>query len=444
MRPVGIKGDDPLIPAFRNESRAPTVEYAVIDRVQDGQGTQADVLAQVVAFTERFTADALASHDYIAVFERLCQSMVDAGVPMLRAHLGMRTLHPMMASVDISWLRHGHLDVQPRPHLPTPPERWLQSPLYWMITRRQTRMRQDLRDPAVVERFPVFQEFAALGATDYYAALVPFGDPETAAEREDGVITSWLSDAPQGFRDRDILLLDRLMPFVGLIAKLSRGHNTTRNLMAAYLGEEVSQRVLAGQIRLGDVERIPAVIWFSDLRDSTAMAESMQPEAFLQTVNAYFQCTAGAVLECGGQVLRFIGDAVLAVFPIANGAEPWHAAQQAWSGCLEARQRMNALNAERQTRDEKPLAFGLGLHVGEVLYGNIGVPSRLEFSVIGTAANEVSRLESLTKQLGEPVLASRAFVDALPTSWRPMGRHRAAGVALGLEVFAPPSDPGGL
>jgi adenylate cyclase len=268
--------------------------------------------------------------------------------------------------------------------------------------------------------------------------MTPFGDPETAFERRDGILTSWVSDAPEGFKEHHIQAIKHLQPFVGLVSKLSKHDYTARNVLSAYLGEEAGRRVLEGQIRLGDVERIPAIIWFSDLRDSTAMAERMPVEAFLKAVNAYFDCTAGAVLEHGGEVLRFIGDAVLAVFPVAANESPTKAAHQALVASREARQRLAALNECRAAQSKERLAFGLGLHAGELLYGNIGVPTRIEFSVIGPSANEVSRLESLTKEVGEPVLVSRAFKEAIDLPWRNLGVYRVKGVGGGMEVFAPP------
>ncbi len=386
----------------------------------------------------RLFSKALAEDYYDAVFEEFCNELANAGLPLLRAHLSVQALHPLISTVDLTWLRGQGLEVDPRAYTPTPREAWLRSPLYWMLTNAQQELRQNLRDEDVVRKFPVFADLRNLGATDYLALLTPFGDPKTAIERRDGVLTSWVSDAPDGFTERDIEALMRLQPYIGLVAKLSKRDYTARNVLSAYLGDDAGRRVLEGQIRLGDVEHIPAVIWFSDLRDSTAMAERMAVETFLEAINAYFDCTAGAVLKHGGEVLRFIGDAVLAVFPVAADESPKRATQQALAAAHDAKQRMASLNERRAEQSQEPLVFGLGLHVGEVLYGNIGVPTRIEFSVIGRAANEVSRLESLTKEVGEPVLVSRAFTEAVDLPWRNLGAHRVKGVGDCMEVFAPP------
>lgn len=386
----------------------------------------------------RIARKALADEHYAGVFEAFCVELVSAGVPLLRAHLTMHALHPLVSSVDLTWYRGHGLEVISRAHAPAPADRWLRSPLYWLLSNRQWELRQNLRDGEVVRRFPVFEEFRERGGTDYLAVLTPFGDPETAFERRDGILTSWISDAPEGFGEHHIEAVRHLQPYVGLVSKLSKHDYTARNVLSAYLGEDAGRRVLEGQIHLGDVDHIPAVIWFSDLRDSTAMAERMKVETFLEAVNAYFGCTAGAVLEQGGEVLRFIGDAVLAVFPIATNESPKRAAHQALAAAREARRRLAVLNDRRAARSEEQLAFGLGLHVGELLYGNIGVPTRIEFSVIGPAANEVTRLENLTKEAREPVLVSRAFKEAVDLAWRSLGVYQLKGVGDGMEVFAPP------
>ncbi len=386
---------------------------------------------------QRIVRKVLADENYAGVFEAFCDELASAGVPLLRAHLTMYTLHPLVSSVGLTWLRGHGVEVTRWEYTPAPTDEWLRSPLYWMLSNKQWELHRNLRDKDAVREFAVFPDFRKLGATDYVALMTPFGDPETAFERRDGILTSWLSDAPEGFSEHHIEAIKRLQPFVGLVSKLSKHDYTARNVLSAYLGEDAGCRVLEGQIRLGDVEHIPAVIWFSDLRDSTAMAERMPVEVFLQAVNAYFSCTAGAVLEHGGEVLRFIGDAVLAVFPVATNESPTRAAHQALAASREARQRLATLNEGRAAQSEEQLAFGLGLHVGELLYGNIGVPTRIEFSVIGPAANEVSRLESLTKEVGEPVLVSRAFKEAVDLPWRNKGIYRVKGVGDGMEIFAP-------
>lgn len=373
------------------------------------------------------------------LFSEFCERLYRTGMPLLRGHLSMRVLHPLVASIDLTWWRRDGLELAQRPHAEELPDVWLRSPLYWLLANRQRELRQRVDSAEGRSRFPVFAEFAERGGTDYLALLTPFGEPDTAFERQDGIVSSWISDRSGGFSGADIAALRRVQPHLALVSKLTKHVHTARNVAAAYLGSDAGARVLDGQIRLGDAECIPAVIWYSDLRDSTAMAERMPVDAFLTAVNGYFGCTAGAVLEHGGEVLRFIGDAVLAVFPIAGDTSPARAAHDALAASRSARQQLAELNKHRGEQGLEVLNFGLALHVGEVLYGNIGVPTRIEFSVIGTAANETCRLESVTKEIDEPVVVSRAFSAALNEPCRSLGHYNLKGVGSAIEALAPPA-----
>ena len=205
-----------------------------------------------------------------------------------------------------------------------------------------------------------------------------------------------------------------------------------RNILDAYLGPNAGAKVLAGQIKRGDGEDIHAVIWFCDLRDSTALADSMSRRDFLSILNEYFECTLEPVLQRKGEVLRFIGDAALAIFPIDG--RPREACAAAVEAAREALARMEKANKKRPL----PLRFGIGLHLGELTYGNIGTPGRIEFTVIGAAANEAARIESLCKQLEVDLLVSEHVARVLPIRWRSMGSHTLRGVGDKIELFTLP------
>ena len=375
------------------------------------------------------------------LFDELCERLCAEGLPLLRSHITMPRLHPLVQSADFTWWRERGMQANEHPFSSDPDSPWLRSPLRWMLEERISPLRIKLDEPGDWSRFPILQEFNAAGASDYVAFTSAFGDPETAIERRDGVITSWVCDRVGGFTSEELEQLEAMQSPLALAAKVTNREETARNVVAAYLGADPGRRVLDGQIRLGDLERIPAAIWFSDLRDSSAMADSLSAEAFIKLLNIYFECTAGAVLDNGGEVLRFVGDAVLAIFPIHASGSATAAAKAAWAAAQDASRRMEVANKqllETRTRpDEQPLRFGLGLHLGDVHYGNIGVATRVEFSVIGPTANEAARLESLTKSLGETVVVSSAFRDALPIPWRSLGAHQLAGVRQPQEVFVP-------
>ena len=195
-------------------------------------------------------------------------------------------------------------------------------------------------------------------------------------------------------------------------------------------------RVASGQIERGELVSIDAVIWYSDMRDSTYLADNLSSQEFLDTLNIYFECTAGSILEHNGQVLRFIGDAVLAIFPVETFATAELAAESAWQAATMARDKINQVNPARESVNLQPLDFGLGLHAGTLNYGNIGVPTRLEFSVIGPVANEVARLESLTKELKTSVIVSESFSKLLPLNWQCLGFQKLKGINKDLSVYS--------
>lgn len=214
-------------------------------------------------------------------------------------------------------------------------------------------------------------------------------------------------------------------------------------LLKTYLGERTGERVLAGQTRRGEGEKIHAVIWLCDLRESTRLSECISTEDFFRTLNEFFDCTAGAVLEHGGEVLSYVGDEVFAIFPIGGTERPLReacfpkegACAAALAAARDARARIDALNQDRQSRGEPLLEFGLAIHVGDVMYGNLGVPRRMQFTVIGAAANEAARLAGLCKELGRWVVVSHAFPPCFPEEMESLGHHAIRGVTEPQEVF---------
>jgi adenylate cyclase len=253
---------------------------------------------------------------------------------------------------------------------------------------------------------PLLTQLKERGATDYYAHLVMFGPSKQARTLQDGCILFWNCDHPDGFSEDQISLLRWLGSRFGVVAKLDNRDRTTINIVSAYLGSDAGRRVLDGQIKLGDGEVIPAVIWFSDLRQSTLLADTLPGNDFLQVLNTYFQCTAGAVLDHGGEVLRFISDAVLAIFHVDGVDGRTRAARVALAAAHDAERCLADVNKTCEESGKEALDFGLGIHLGDLMFGHIGVPERVEFSVVGPAANEVARLENLTKDLDRRILVS--------------------------------------
>jgi adenylate cyclase len=261
-------------------------------------------------------------------------------------------------------------------------------------------------------------------------------------------VITLVSDEPGGFRDADLGQILDMLPALAHVMEAHTLRHFSRTLLQTYLGRFTGERVLDGLIRRGDGEKIQAVIWMSDLRDSTPMAETMPVNDFLGLLDSFFDCTAGAVLDHGGEVLSFIGDAALAIFPISCESGPLKedcvpkdkACANALNAARDARNRMNQLNEQRNARGESPLGFGLALHVGDLMYGNIGVPERLQFTVIGAAVNHAARLQGLCKDLNHSILASSAFPRRAPDHWISLGRHAMRGISTPQEVFALAGD----
>jgi adenylate cyclase len=369
------------------------------------------------------------------LFEGTVARVDAAGIPIQRFHISFNMLHPLYSGMSLTWRRGEKLEVnQLERTMSNRNPAWLQSPLFHMINRRITSLRRRLVGPEAMFDFPILEELRAAGATDYYAFLIPFGGGE-----DDGLIGSWVTDRKRGFFDADLRALHRIERRLAVACRMTIRGQVAENVVETYLGRSAGERVLAGQIRRGDGETIPAVIWYSDLRGSTAMAERLSRESYTEVLNCYFECVGGAVMDAGGEILDFIGDAVLAIFPIAAAAtDRGGACGRAFAAAEDAHRRIARTNAGRAQHAMPQLEFGLGLHVGDVMFGNIGTPGRLSFSVIGPSVNQVARLEALTKEVGRPIVASRAFVDSCPGGrWDSLGLHRVQGIAEPIEVFAP-------
>lgn len=377
--------------------------------------------------------------DYQEIFRQFCERLNDCGVPLLRAHVAMQTLHPMAHAISLTWYRGEDARITLYPHeLESGDDiAWQQSPLKALVDSGETFVRHELtRNDLPVDRHPLLGELRDKGATDYLGFVIRLAPGDISLNRQAGMIVSLTTDRPGGFDKEHIATLRRIMTRFAVVAKLAGRERLFHNVLEAYLGPDAGQRVRRGQIALGSGQLIDAVIWFCDLRNSTPLAEKLGHENFLAMLNDYFEALAGAVIKNGGEVLRFIGDAALAIFPISDDAyDPPTARGKALSAAKEAVERAGEINTARVDRGEDPFEYGIGLHVGRIMYGNIGVPTRVEFSVIGAAANEAARVESLCKSLGEPILVSETFTEGLSAKWRDMGRHAIRGSDREIRLF---------
>ena len=364
-----------------------------------------------------------------------CRCLRDCGVPIERMTVIIPTLHPQVFAAVLVWRNDSGVKTIYEPHDILRQPKFKDSP-FAAIMRGAGGVRRRLELADVKLDFPVVRDLHAEGATDYVAMPFRFADGQLN-------VMSMTSFAKGGFSTADLGRIYEVLPMLGRLLEVFAQRRTAVTLLQTFLGRHTGARVLDGLVRHGDGEHIDSVVWFSDLRESTALSQSMPRDEYLTYLNRYFHCVAGAVMEKGGEVLRFIGDAALAIFPIGSSSH-WSNATGAAEACGRAiaaaqlaAQRIAADNDAHPVRP--PIRYGIGLHLGQVTYGNIGVPERLEFTVIGSAANTAARVESMTKTLGRNVVISAAFAESYSGNLAPLGKFRLKDVEGEQELFTLPA-----
>jgi adenylate cyclase len=298
--------------------------------------------------------------------------------------------------------------------------------------------RSELRIPITAETepgYPIIEGFRAEGMTDYLALVAHFTADDVIGEM-DCVYSSWVTDAPGGFDERSLALLRQWFPYLALAVKCHSLARIAETLVATYLGRDAGRRVLSGRIERGVADKIDAVLWFSDLRGYTTITDSAAPEHIIPLLNDYAEVVIPAIHAGGGDVLKLIGDGILAIFP-SNDREA--ACRQALTAVAAVRRGIEALNERRAGQGLPTSQVYLGLHIGEVFYGNVGSIDRLDFTVVGPAVNEASRIAAMCRSAERDVLLSSAFVDAAGNEARrrlvSVGRYALRGVRRPQELF---------
>lgn len=362
-----------------------------------------------------------------ALIEGLGAQLRLVGMPVDRMTVVVFSLHPLYAGVRYSW-DGGEVTASNGTHefMQTAP--FLSSPMHRIVSG-ESLIRRRLSDSECPDDFPFVPEYRAEGFTDYVITALLFGDGSRNC-------ISLSTRRDSGFSDHDLAEARTLLNVFALLMDNYTNKALSATLLNTYVGQISGQRVLDGRIKRGDGDLIDAIIWFSDLRDSTPLTESLGHAAFLALLNEYFDATAGAVTAHGGEVLRFIGDASLAVFPIEGDRSSFEvAARTAVGAATSAMQAVNEINHRREKAGDVPLRCGIGMNRGEVLYGNIGTPARLEFSVIGAAANEAARIESLCKTKNQRLVVSKDIARSVDAPWIALGQQSLRGVRGQREYF---------
>ncbi len=378
--------------------------------------------------------EAALERDMLLFVESFIWRLVAAGAPIERMSLHIGTLHPQLVGFAWNWNSvDGFCDEVKVAESANQSDSFRRNPLFRVFNFGET-IRRDPRTPEAQAEFAMMAELAALGLTDYVALPLSGGGYRNAI--------TLATRHPDGFTEADIRLLK---PVISLFALHVERHSALRisgNALNAYLGLGAATKVLAGSIKRGAGESIRAVIWVSDLRGFTDLSDRLSGSDMLALLNAYFEVMAGAVLSQGGEVLKFIGDGLLAAFPLSAADQVAPAARSALAAAKAAMAGLDALNRDppgtlAATDGWQPLRAGIALHEGEVFFGNIGAPERLDFTVIGSAVNEASRVEALQKTLKRDILLTEAVARHLDVPLDFLGEHSLRGVATPLAIYTP-------
>ncbi|MBT8435754.1 MAG: adenylate/guanylate cyclase domain-containing protein [Gammaproteobacteria bacterium] len=361
---------------------------------------------------------------------QLAHQMNEHGASIDRLMISLLTLNPQLVGTGETWLKSTDMTTTVNAsHVVRISERYIGSPLA-IIYETHKRVHQRLDNlPANAHR--AYTELAEEGFTDYLALPVLFGE---VAEPGAAIIIS--TKTKGGFSDQHIDSFRRIRDYLAPVLEVHALRHISRSLMNTYVGKRTSEKVLAGMIKRGDADVINAALWFSDLRNFTHLTETLPAKQILEMLNDYFEFVSAAVTARGGEILRFIGDAMLIVFPIDDDMCDQTACNAAIDAAIDAYNTLETLNHQRRRHGQPEIEFGVGLNVGEVIYGNVGAPDRLDFTVMGPAVNRTARLESLTKEFDCNILFSKNFAELIEVPSQFMGDHEMKGIAEPQAVYA--------
>lgn len=362
------------------------------------------------------------------IFAEMCIRLREAGIPLKRSTLHIRIQHPQWLGARIMWsdgMREAEIgrvdfDVMGR-------SEFIGSPANEVLNGAPE-VRENLeQDPALGRKHALYDEMRAMGLTDYVAWPLY----HTLGKRH---LITFATDRPGGFDDAHLAALKKVLPVLALVSEIRVKNRLARTLLETYVGTHAGELILAGATRRGTGTTVRAAIMICDLRDFTKISDNWPRDDVIDLLNDYFDAMSEPIARHGGEILKFIGDGLLAIFPLSQPK----ACVNLLHAVTEAREAMVALNERNSATGRAPLNYGIGVHVGDVMYGNIGSKARLDFTVIGPAVNMASRLETLTKQIGKPVLLSRDFAEMVAPEFEleRVGQHTVRGFSDPIELFA--------
>ncbi|PHQ66194.1 MAG: guanylate cyclase [Sneathiella sp.] len=382
------------------------------------------LLAEPENLVDWLIRGAWAAKNHVELTAQLGNRLVQTGIPVARLNVALRQLHPLVAGRSYIWRRKSNeVEEFSISHTSLNGPGYLNSPMK-LVSEGLGGIRQRLDVDEENFEFSIMAELKAQGATDYVALPLPFSD---------GIIhnLTLTSDAPEGFSTSDLGQIFEALPLISRMYEVHKVKSDSKALLETYLGKSAGNKVLNGLVKRGDGETIQAVIYFCDLSDSTALTEKLGQQKYLNHLNKFFDASAVSVAENGGDVLKFIGDAILAIFPIKDTSkeEIARACQQA------AKAARSTITALAEIKHEAPMHCTIGLHHGEVMYGNVGSEDRLDFTVIGSATNETARIGEICKEIGHAILLSDDVATHIPEDVRSVGAFALKGVAEKRELF---------
>jgi len=382
--------------------------------------TEADLIDWVLHY-------ATAHDDLGKMLDGLCERLVATGIPVWRASLSLPTIDPSARAVSHIWRRNRSTSVERTPHGREQEAAFRKSVIYHLQQNNVRARRWRLEQGEGISEFELLSALHAEGATDYLLRLVGFGDGETALA---GVAMSISTDRSGGFTTEEIETINNLTPAVGLATYRIAVARTATDALSVYLGPRTARRVLLGEVRRGEGQTIAAAILWADLKGFTTLSENEDALRVVGWLNEHFEVIGDAVMAQGGEILKFLGDGLLAVFPVADiEALPCPVCEQAVQAAREAVAANGTLNEQREARGEPRLDVDIALHFGEVVYGNVGAMHRLDFTVIGRAVNETSRMEALCDRLGRNILLSDALARRCSSPAIPLGSFQLRSIA---------------
>jgi len=365
-----------------------------------------------------------------ALIVAIAEKLRSFDVPLDRFTFSLRMLHPELAATTYLWRLGEEIEVNPISIDLTGTETYYSSPFYPALEFGET-VRRKLSDNP--DEFPVFTDLMGQGFVDYLASPIEFSD-------EGRHVYSASTKNQDGFEDWQVAAISRMMDSASLLFEALGVRMLAETVCQTYLGKKTGSRVLSGKIHRGDSEQIDAVIWFADLRGFTSLSQRLSGEDMVALLNDYHGALAAAVEEHGGEVLKFMGDGLLAILTYDDDLERHKACRAAYDAVFTAVQSVNEINRVRTAQNKEIIAFGVALHTGRLTYGNIGAPGRLDFTVIGPAVNLASRMEGFCSQLDRTVLASQDFVDAYGGDFVSLGKFSAKGVEESISLYGCPVE----